>query len=52
MGERAEGRSGAFLLGMVFSFGFIPTMVFLYFGMVMPLSLQSSYDIILPPFLL
>lgn len=48
MGERLGGRGGAFLLGVAFSLGFCPTMVLLFFGMVMPITLQSSYGVILP----
>lgn len=48
MGERAGRKSGAFLLGVAFSLGFCPTMVLLFFGMVMPLAVQSTYGILLP----
>ncbi len=48
MAERSGGKSGAFLFGVAFSLGFCPTMVLLFFGMVMPLALQSSYGVILP----
>lgn len=47
--ERAGGNSGAFLLGAAFSLGFCPTMYVLFFGTLMPLSLQSSYGALLPP---
>ncbi len=46
--DRAGGKKGAFLLGAAFSLGFCPTMVLLFFGLVMPLALQSSYGFILP----
>jgi cytochrome c-type biogenesis protein len=46
---RIGGKWGAFVLGASFSFGFCPTMVWLFFGLVMPLVFQSSYGFILPP---
>jgi hypothetical protein len=49
IGERVGGRGVAFLLGVAFSLGFCPTMVLLFFGMVMPMTVQSSYGVILPP---
>ncbi|NEW08606.1 sulfite exporter TauE/SafE family protein [Paenibacillus sp. SYP-B3998] len=47
--ERVGGTGGAFLLGVAFSLGFCPTMYVLFFGTLMPISLQSSYGVILPP---
>lgn len=45
---RVGGKWGAFLLGAAFSFGFCPTMVWLFFGLVMPLVFTSSYGVVLP----
>lgn len=45
---RVGGKRGAFLLGAAFSFGFCPTMVWLFFGLVMPMVFSSSYGVILP----
>jgi cytochrome c-type biogenesis protein len=47
--ERVGGNSGAFLMGAAFSLGFCPTMFWLFFGMLMPIVMQSSYGILLPP---
>lgn len=47
--HRIGGKWGAYLLGAAFSLGFCPTMFWLFFGMVMPMVLQSSYGFILPP---
>ncbi|EXX87935.1 cytochrome C biosynthesis protein [Paenibacillus darwinianus] len=46
---RAGGKGGAFLMGVAFSIGFCPTMFILFFGSLMPLTLQSSYGVLLPP---
>lgn len=48
LSDRTSGKSGAFLLGVAFSLGFCPTMYVLFFGTLMPLTLQSSYGIVLP----
>lgn len=48
LGRRASGRWGAFLLGAVFSLGFCPTMFWLFFGLLMPMSLQVTYGPLLP----
>jgi cytochrome c-type biogenesis protein len=37
----AEGRVAAFLLGVAFSFAFCPTLFWLFFGLTLPLALQS-----------
>lgn len=47
--RQQRGGSSAFLLGVAFSLGFCPTMFSLFFGLLMPLSLQSTYGFILPP---
>lgn len=46
--ERIGGNRGAFLMGTAFSLGFCPTMFWLFFGMLMPIVVQSSYGIFLP----
>ncbi|MFA8439818.1 sulfite exporter TauE/SafE family protein [Pueribacillus sp. YX66] len=43
-----NGNLGAFLLGFSFSLGFCPTMFGLFFFLLMPLVLSSSYGIVLP----
>jgi len=48
LGRRRGGRWGAFLLGVAFSIGFCPTMFWLFFGLLMPLSIQTSYGLLLP----
>lgn len=48
LSDRTKGKRGAFLLGVAFSLGFCPTMYVLFFGTLMPLTLQSSYGIVLP----
>lgn len=37
----ARGAGGAFLLGVVFSFAFCPTLFWLFFGLTVPLALRS-----------
>jgi cytochrome c-type biogenesis protein len=37
----AEGGAAAFLLGVAFSFAFCPTLFWLFFGLTLPLALQS-----------
>ncbi len=39
---------GAFLLGTVFSFSFCPTLLWLFFGLMIPLALGSSGGLIFP----
>ncbi|WP_068775526.1 sulfite exporter TauE/SafE family protein [Paenibacillus sp. FJAT-26967] len=46
--RRAGARTGAFLMGMAFSLGFCPTMFVLFFGMLMPMAVQSAYGAVLP----
>src|SRR5712691_555150 len=42
--ERVAGRgvAGAYALGVAFSFAFCPTLFWLFFGLTVPLALQSS----------
>ena len=46
--EKVKGKWGAFLLGSSFSLGFCPTMFSLFFFLLMPLALSTSYGVILP----
>lgn len=46
--EKVKGKWGAFLLGSSFSLGFCPTMFSLFFFLLMPLALSTSYGAILP----
>lgn len=39
---QARGLSGAYLLGVVFSFAFCPTLFWLFFGLMIPLGLRSA----------
>jgi cytochrome c biogenesis protein CcdA len=50
LGDRVAklGMFGGFLLGLIFALAFCPYSAVLYFGVLMPLSLQSSEGIILP----
>jgi cytochrome c-type biogenesis protein len=41
-------RLGPFLLGLAFSFAFCPTLFWLFFGLLMPLSLSSGAGIVYP----
>lgn len=43
-----NGKLGAFLMGFSFSLGFCPTMFGLFFFLLMPLVMSSSYGFILP----
>jgi sulfite exporter TauE/SafE len=43
-----RGAWGAFLLGMVFSFAFCPTLFLLFFGLTIPLGLRSSAGLLVP----
>src|SRR5437867_4379684 len=42
------GAGGAFLLGTAFSFAFCPTLFLLFFGLTIPLALQSSLGVVYP----
>jgi cytochrome c-type biogenesis protein len=46
--ERIGGIKGAFLMGAAFSLAFCPTMVWLFFGLVMPITISSGYGFVLP----
>ncbi len=43
-----RGKLGAFLLGVIFALAFCPYTAILFFGILIPLSLESSEGIILP----
>ncbi|RKL68500.1 cytochrome C biosynthesis protein [Salipaludibacillus neizhouensis] len=45
---RQRGKWGAFMLGFSFSLGFCPTMFILFFVLLMPLTLSTSYGVIMP----
>src|SRR5699024_8468673 len=40
--QRLGGKWGSFLMGAAFSLGFCPTMFWLFFGLLMPLTFSSS----------
>src|SRR5699024_8432424 len=42
------GKWGSFLMGAAFSLGFCPTMFWLFFGLLMPLTFSSSAGVFLP----
>lgn len=43
-----RGAWGAFLMGIVFSFAFCPTLFLLFFGLTIPLGLRSSAGLLVP----
>jgi cytochrome c-type biogenesis protein len=43
-----RGITNSFFLGVILTLGFCPTMFLLFFGLLMPLVLSTSYGIILP----
>ena len=43
-----KGAWGAFLMGVVFSFAFCPTLFLLFFGLTIPLGLRSSAGLLIP----
>lgn len=47
--RRRGGKPGAFLMGAAFSLGFCPTMFWLFFGLLMPMTMKAEYGVILPP---
>lgn len=47
--KRLGGKTGAFFLGVSFSLGFCPTMFWLFFGLLMPMALNSRAGALLPP---
>jgi cytochrome c biogenesis protein CcdA len=44
----ARGAWGAFLMGVVFSFAFCPTLFLLFFGLAIPLGLRSRAGVLVP----
>lgn len=46
--EKRKGKWGAFMLGFTFSLGFCPTMFLLFFILLMPITVTSSYGAVLP----
>ena len=46
--DKFRGKWAAFLLGSSFSLGFCPTMFSLFFFLLMPLALSTSYGFVLP----
>ncbi|MBI4241680.1 MAG: sulfite exporter TauE/SafE family protein [Candidatus Rokubacteria bacterium] len=44
----ARGAWGAFLMGVVFSFAFCPTLFLLFFGLTIPLGLRSRAGVLIP----
>lgn len=44
----AQGAWGAFLMGVVFSFAFCPTLFLLFFGLTIPLGLRSNAGLLVP----
>ncbi len=54
LSERLErhavgGARGSFLLGIAFAFAFCPTLFWLFFGLTIPLALQSPVGVLYPP---
>ena len=43
-----HGHRGAYLLGVVFSFAFCPTLFWLFFGLTVPLALGSTGGLAFP----
>jgi cytochrome c biogenesis protein CcdA len=43
-----QGHRGAYLLGVVFSFAFCPTLFWLFFGLTVPLALRSAGGLAFP----
>ncbi|MFA9557466.1 sulfite exporter TauE/SafE family protein [Evansella sp. AB-rgal1] len=46
--KNRKGKWGAFMLGFSFSLGFCPTMFILFFMLMMPMTLSTSYGAVLP----
>lgn len=44
-----DGARGSFLLGVAFAFAFCPTLFWLFFGLTIPLALQSPVGVLYPP---
>lgn len=49
-GDRQYGSAGSFLLGAIYALTFCPTMVLLFFGVLVPLGLRSASGVVLPAF--
>jgi cytochrome c biogenesis protein CcdA len=47
--KKVGGKIGSFIMGVAFSLGFCPTMFWLFFGILMPLTLKSSMGMLFPP---
>lgn len=47
--KRLGGKCGSFLMGVAFSLGFCPTMFWLFFGILMPMTFKASTGPFLPP---
>lgn len=47
--EKFRGINPSFILGVLFSFAFCPTLFWLFFGMIIPLSLKSTVGLLYPP---
>lgn len=45
-----QGKAGSFLMGVLFSLAFCPTMFVLFFGTLMPFALSSPYGYVFPSF--
>ncbi|ADU29696.1 sulfite exporter TauE/SafE family protein [Evansella cellulosilytica] len=46
--KKRKGKWGAFMLGLSFSLAFCPTMAMLFFMLLMPLTISTSYGVVLP----
>ncbi|UCZ54275.1 sulfite exporter TauE/SafE family protein [Bacillus shivajii] len=46
--KERKGKWGAFMLGFSFSLGFCPTMFILFFVLLMPMTLTTSYGFVMP----
>lgn len=49
-GDQTLGSTGSFLLGAIYGLTFCPTMVLLFFGILVPLGLRSTAGVLLPGF--
>jgi cytochrome c-type biogenesis protein len=47
--DQLGGARGTFLLGMAFSLGWCPTMLWLFFGLLVPLMISEPSGFLLPP---
>lgn len=48
--NRFKALHPSFIMGIIFSLAFCPTLFWLFFGLVVPLSLKTSFGVILPVF--